>query len=271
MLNWTFETPDIGKIFYLVLLEALLSADNALILAIIVRHLPVDQQRKALMYGLLGAFVLRIGAIFAASVIVSLWWMQVLGAIYLIYLPIKHFVKQGHGPGFSKAAGASFWMTVVYADLADLMFAIDSVLVAVAVEPNPSKIWVIYTGAVLGIVLLRFAAGWCLKLLERYPVLDHVAFLLVGWAGLKMVFLSGHTFEAWYNKNNPNNPLGFHFPELHPAIFWTGLALICIIGTWYAVKHAPSEPEDEQPEALEHASETVNPSEESNSQNQSNT
>lgn len=231
----TFETADIGKIGALLVLEALLSADNALILAIIVRHLPKEQQKKALFYGLAGAFALRFAAILLAASILNFWWLQLIGAIYLIYLPAKHFAKHAAAKGPKSREGAGFWMTVIYADLADLAFAIDSVLVAVAVVNKQDKIWVIYAGAALGIILLRFAAGWCLRLLERYPVLDHVAYALVGWAGVKLLFVSGHTFGLWWERRNPGHSLGFEIPEMHPGVFWAGMALIVVIGTILAV------------------------------------
>src|SRR5687768_7163495 len=106
----TFEAADAGKVALIVLLEALLSADNALILAIIVRHLPKDQQKRALFYGLAGAFVLRFIAIFLAASILNYWWLQVIGALYLIYLPIKHFVKHASATDHKGAEGSGFWM-----------------------------------------------------------------------------------------------------------------------------------------------------------------
>jgi YkoY family integral membrane protein len=263
MLGQVFEFKDLSTVGVLLVLEALLSADNALILALIVRHLPRDQQRKALMYGLLGAFALRLLAIVLASSIISFWWLQFVGALYLLYLPIKHFIKQASQVELRGYSGAGFWMTVVYADLADLAFAIDSVLVAVAIEPHRNKIWVVYLGAVLGIILLRWAAGACLTLLERYPVFDHLAYVLVGWAGIKLLFLSGHTFERWYVDKFPGTQFPVLIPEMHPAIFWTGMALIAGIGSWLALRkpappptsgHAPTPDERAGDDATKPAS-----------------
>lgn len=239
----TFEASDAGKVALIVLLEALLSADNALILAIIVRHLPKDQQKRALFYGLAGAFVLRFIAIFLAASILNYWWLQVLGALYLIYLPVKHFVKHASTTGHKGAEGAGFWMTVIYADLIDLVFAIDSVLVAVAVVNAKDKLWVIYAGAFIGIVLLRFAAGFCLRLLERYPILDHIAYALVGWAGVKMLLVGGHTWTLWYDKANPKTPLDWAFPEMPAWMFWGGMALIVGVGLILAFRHPTRDPE----------------------------
>lgn len=238
MIPQTFETSDIGKVGLLIVLEALLSADNALILAIIVRHLPRQQQRKALFYGLAGAFVLRLLAIVLAASILNFWWLQLIGAAYLIYLPAKHFIKHSAGKHIQGKEGAGFWTTVMYAELADLAFAIDSVLVAVAIVNQTDKIWVIYAGSILGVILLRFAAGWCLRLLERYPVLDHVAYALVGWAGIKLLFVAGHTYVSWWEKRHPGRELGFTVPEMHPGVFWTGMLVIVVVGGLLAVSRA---------------------------------
>lgn len=252
MFNQVFETSDIGKVAFLVVLEALLSADNALILAIIVRHLPKPLQKKALFYGMGGAFVFRLAAILTASFIISLWWVQLVGALYLIFLMVKHFIQNAGDDGkkVKGLKGAGFWTTVLYAELADIAFAIDSVLVAVAIEPHKDKIWVVYTGAILGVVLLRFIANAFLKLLEKYPTLDHVAYLLVGWAGFKLAFLGGHTCIRWYNARNPNSPLGFNIPEMSPLVFWTGLALIAGIGGWVAFRKGPLDIPDDEPEEV---------------------
>src|SRR5690625_4050234 len=65
-------------------LEGLLAADNALVLAIMVKHLPTKERKKALFYGLAGAFVLRFGSLFIISFLVDVWQVQALGAIYLL-------------------------------------------------------------------------------------------------------------------------------------------------------------------------------------------
>jgi predicted tellurium resistance membrane protein TerC len=132
-------------------------------------------------------------------------------------------------------------MTVIYADFADLAFALDSVLVAVAIEPHKSKIWVVYAGAVIGIVLLRVAANFFINLLEKYPFLDHVAYTLVGWAGIKLVFLSGHTFEKWFIEKYQDLALPFDIPEMPPLVFWLGILLIVGIGGYLAVRNAKKE------------------------------
>ncbi len=249
ILGQRFHTGDIGTICVLVVLEALLSADNALVLAMMVRHLPDKLRSKALLYGLGGAFALRTGTILLAASIIQFWWLQAIGAIYLLYLPMKHFVSNAQGKEAKPANTKSFWATVVYLNVVDLAFALDSVVAAVAVVDtvhHPDKLWVVVAGAIVGIVLLRFAASFFIRLLESYPVLDHVAYVLVGWAGLKLFLISGHSFEEWYLGRNPGSSFSFIIPEMSPWIFWIGMAVIAVGGGFLAMRHPAVTPEHEQ-------------------------
>ena len=248
-LGQRFHPGDLGTIGVLVILEALLSADNALILAMMVRHLPNTQRKRALLYGLGGAFALRTAAIVLAAYIIQFWWLQAIGAIYLLYLPVKHFISTSQSKGASDKAGMSFWATVVYLNLVDLAFAFDSVLAAVAVVDtvhHPDKLWVVVAGAVVGIVLLRFAASLVIRVLESYPVLDHVAYVLVGWAGLKLFLISGHSFEVWYLIQKPQSSFSFLIPEMSAWVFWIGMGLIAIVGSLLAFSRPKSKPAHEQ-------------------------
>lgn len=250
----TLQLGDAWTVCFLILLEALLSADNALVLAIMVRHLPKDLQRKALLYGMGGAFALRIVAIVLAAYIIGFWWLQLIGALYLLYLPISHFIKAASNKPHATGKVMGFWVTVVYLNLLDTAFALDSVIVAVAVVDtvhHPDKLWVVIAGAMIGIVILRFAATFFIRLLERYPALDHVAYLLVGWAGVKLLFISGHSFALWYDGSHPNAPLGFGVPEMPGWLFWSGMGLIAVGGSLLAFRAGPRELTKEEEEEIE--------------------
>jgi YkoY family integral membrane protein len=232
MFGQTLETPDIPIVAFLVLLEGLLSADNALVLAIMVKHLPKQQQQKALLYGLGGAFVFRLIAIVLAATIIKFWWVQAAGALYLLYLPIKHFIEHNK-PEDMKSVKGGFWKTVVAVEFADIAFAIDSVLAAVAmvnIAKRPDKIWVVYFGAIIGVVLLRFVASFFIRLLDRFPMLDHVAYVIVGWVGVKLAFMSVHNYQI-----TTDGPVTVQ--EMPHSIFWGVLAVVAIAGTVYALRH----------------------------------
>ena len=244
MLDQTFQIGDLANVAALVLLEGLLSADNALVLAIMVRHLPKKLQQRALLYGLGGAFAFRFIAILLANMVLQFWWLQAAGAAYLLFLPTKHFAMHARKQE-AKPVEGGFWRTVIAVEITDIAFAIDSVLAGVAfVNNRQEKIWVVYVGAILGIVLLRFAASLFIRLLDRYPVLDHVAYVLVGWVGIKLSFLAGHSYERSHPGTTP-------IPEMPIPLFWTGLLLIAGIGAAIALRNPKKEEDCELNEQAE--------------------
>ena len=185
------QGSDLLTIALLVALEGLLSADNAMVLAVLVLGLPKRQQRKALRYGIVGAFVFRGAAILLAVYLIKLGWVKLLGATYLMYLVYRHFggtqtaeERRAAPPAQPWLGLTAFWATVVKVELTDIVFAIDSILVAVAMSP---KTWVILTGGVLGIVMMRMVIGQLLSLVERYPALVDGAFIIIAWVGFKLL------------------------------------------------------------------------------------
>ena len=249
MVAQEFGIGDLKAIVLLIFLEGLLSADNALVLAIMVRHLPHNLQKKALLYGLGGAFVFRFVAILLATLIIQLWWLQLVGALYLAWITAKHFASQRKSGDTSqiKAIGRSFWATVLAVELTDIAFAVDSVVAAVAVEPRPEKVWVVYSGAIAGVVLLRFAASAFIKLLDKYPILEHLAYGLIGWVSIKLGMMSGHNFTL----TEYGESLGWHVPEMPPVVFWSVMGVLIVGGTFMAVSRAKSDEADAEEAAVE--------------------
>jgi YkoY family integral membrane protein len=225
----TFAVGDIPTIVTLAVLEGLLSADNALVLAILVRALPKHQQQKGLLYGLAGAFVFRGIFILLASVVIRFWWIQLGGALYLMYLAVWHFVKKAKGVQRQRSAERKgfgflplFWSVIVVVELTDLAFAIDSVLAAVAlVGPPPHgeavhpKLWIIYAGGFMGLVAMRFVAGFFIRLLERFARLEASAYLIIAWISVKLGVESyGYFMQSVYDVHVSSA----HLP---PALFWS--------------------------------------------------
>ncbi len=170
----------------LVMLEVILSVDNALILGIMVQGLPVSLRRKALFYGIVGAYVFRGLALTFAAFFIKFWWAQALGGAYLLYVALKYFFKGRTETPHAHTTPSShqFWGTVAQVELMDLAFAVDSVLVAVALS---NQLWVIFTGVFLGIAALRLIASFFVSLLERYPRFKTVAYVIVALAGMKLI------------------------------------------------------------------------------------
>jgi YkoY family integral membrane protein len=229
----------------LIFLEGLLSADNALVLAIMSKHLPKEQQKKAINIGLLLAFIFRIGAIFIISYLFHVWQVQAIGAAYLIFISLKHLLKRDHGDKEKK--GKSYRMTVAQIALADIAFAIDSILAAVALVialpdtpmgdiggMDGAKFIVILLGAIAGLIVIRFAAGYFVKILTERPSLETAAMLIVGWVGVKLLM---HTLA------HPSVHIISHdFVEgvIWKSIFWS-IMLIIALGGWFLSKEKTEE------------------------------
>lgn len=185
------QLSDFVTIALLVLLEGLLSADNALVLAILVLGLPRSQQQKALRYGIIGAFVFRILAVLLAVYLIKMAWVKLVGGLYLLSLSYTHFFRAGSSEARREIKKATpwlglsaFWATVLKVELTDLVFAVDSILVAVAMSP---KTWVVITGGVLGIITMRLVIGRLLVVVRRYPAIVDGAFIIIAWIGIKLL------------------------------------------------------------------------------------
>ncbi len=178
----------IPVIISLIIIEGLLSVDNALAIAAMASHLPGKQKQLALKLGIIGAYVFRGIALLCASAIIANPWLKIIGAAYLIYLMCQHFAAKAAeqeaeaeaGGSAVHAAGRGLVATIVAIEIMDLSLSVDNVVAAVALS---DKLWVVCTGVFIGILALRFVAGFCIKLIERFPVLEPTSFVLIGYVG----------------------------------------------------------------------------------------
>ncbi|MFN3359884.1 MAG: TerC family protein [Pseudanabaenaceae cyanobacterium] len=171
----------------LVMLEAILSADNAVALASIVRSLPDPEQEKwALRYGLVGAFVLRVVLILTATWVINYWQFELAGAVYLLWLAGKFFIASAKEEDEEKfiPMASSFWEVILLVSLTDLAFSLDSVTAAVAVA---EETWLVLLGGVMGIVALRFLADLFIKWLDIFTNLEAAGYLIVALVGMRLL------------------------------------------------------------------------------------
>ncbi|WP_201713071.1 TerC family protein [Rossellomorea arthrocnemi] len=183
-----------GLIGSLVVIEGLLSADNALVLAILVKHLPEKQRKKALMYGLFGAYFFRFLFIGVGVYLVKFTFVKVIGAAYLAWIVIDFFRKKNSGDDEDEAKEFNkggwlvrtigmFWATVFTVEMVDITFSVDSILAAFAIS---DQVWVLLIGGMIGILMMRTVAGVFLKLIDKFPEFETTAFILIGLISAKM-------------------------------------------------------------------------------------
>ena len=209
-------------IFTLVVLESLLSVDNAAVLAVMVKDLPDKDQKKALTWGIWGAIILRGLCLFIASWLASQWYLKCIGGVYLCYLTIAHFSsvssieEPDDQPGWvasfvawCKTKVGALWGTIILVEIMDLIFSIDNVFAAVALT---NKFWIIIIGVVIGMITMRAVATWFTKLMAKYPSLETSAYIVVGLLGIKL-FVTG-IINAYPDAVWANNLLANHYTDL---------------------------------------------------------
>lgn len=198
-------------IFNLFLLEAVLSIDNASVLALMVKDLRKSDQAKALRYGLLGAFTFRGLSLFCVSFLIKILWLKLFGGLYLLYLVYGHFTARKHEieEGVDKQTNKLYlwirnrvgelWATVILVEMMDMAFSIDNIFAASAMT---DKVPLILMGVFAGMVTMRFIAQIFCSLLVRFPSLERSAFIVIGLLGVKLIFVSAVSFPPAFDAVN---------------------------------------------------------------------
>ncbi len=197
--TWKMLKDGLPVVLSLIVIEGLLSVDNALAIAAMARHLDEKKRALAMNIGYIGAYGFRIVALLVASWIIQHHWVMVLGALYLIWLMCAHFVSQ---KGVEEDEGdavnvhhRTFGATIMMISLMDLSLSVDNVVAAIALSPK--EMWPVYVGVTIGIIALRLIASVAVKMIEKYPVLEHTAFILVGYVGV--LLLVELKFEEYFH------------------------------------------------------------------------
>ena len=175
----------------IVSLELVLSADNAVALASITKNLNnFDLQKKALNIGIFIALILRILVILTAQFILDFWPVKLIGGIYLISLSISKFISISKTDSSENIENiynrdkSSIVKVILLLSVTDLAFSIDSITAAVAIS---DQFLLVITGAIIGVIALRFTSGLFIKWLEIYINLEKAGYIAVGIIGIKLI------------------------------------------------------------------------------------
>lgn len=206
-----------GVIFSLILLEGLLSADNALVLATMVNELEDEKKRRwAIFAGMWGAYIFRFLIIGIGVYLIHFWWIKVLGAAYLMWLSLSHLLLKNNGKSNNsvKKGPKSFWLTVLQVEMMDIAFSVDSVSAAFGLSED---VWVLFLGAIFGILMMRGVAEIFVTLLEKYEELNTTAYVLIAIISIKMLI----------------SVFGIHIPEY----LFFGIVIVVFAGTFIIHHH----------------------------------
>lgn len=221
----------------LIIIESLLSVDNAAVLATMVMDLPEKQRDKALKYGIWGAYIFRGLAMIFAAFLIRIWWLKPLGGLYLLYLVYDFFkgkqsensdddILDKNGNWLYKATVGflgNFWATVCLVELMDMAFSIDNVFAAVAFTPN---IILVCLGVFIGILAMRFIAQWFVTLMKKYHFLEYSAFIVIAILGLK---LTVSVYEHYYPNDWFSNLLSSHATDIFISVLTVAIFFVPII------------------------------------------
>ncbi|WP_337044935.1 DUF475 domain-containing protein [Emticicia sp. 17c] len=243
--------PSLAIIGNLIIIESLLSVDNAAVLATMVMDLPEKQRDKALKYGIIGAYVFRGLALLFASFLIKFWFLKPLGGLYLLYLVYSwwkgkqteseedDYVDKNENWLYKITVGTfgNFWATVALVELMDMAFSIDNVFAAVAFSKNIIIIWI---GVFIGILAMRFVAQGFVKLMEKYPFLETCAFIVIAILGLKLM-LSVYThyypcssFSVFMEgENGCLESQSLPIPEGHSMVWGDIITSVLTIGIFF--------------------------------------
>ena len=218
----------------LVVIESLLSVDNAAVLATMVGDLPPEQRKKALRYGIFGAYIFRGVCLIFASFLIKFWFLKPLGGLYLLYLVYDHYQGTAdHGSDeivkekswiYKRTLGllGKFWATVTLIELMDLAFSIDNVFAVVAFTEN---IILVVVGVFIGILAMRLVAQAFVLLMGRYPFLETAAFAVIALLGLKLLL---SLFEHY----QPQHPLSVFLGSETADVGLTVLTVAMFLVPW---------------------------------------
>ena len=229
-------------ILNLIVIESLLSVDNAAVLATMVLDLPKHQRHKALRYGIIGAYVLRGVCLLLAAWLVKIWWLKPLGGLYLLYLSFDYFkgkLSKSDSDGGDEEIDKNknwvyrstigllgpLWATIVLIEIMDLAFSIDNVFAAVAFTDH---VFLIYIGVFIGILAMRFVAQAFVKLMEKFTFLETIAFIVIGVLGIK---LTSSIYVHFYPEAGFSKVMSGEHADIFTSVFTVGIFILPVLSS----------------------------------------
>lgn len=174
---------SIAVLLKVILINIVLSGDNAVVIAMASRNVPKKQQKKAIFWGTFGAIILRIIFAIAIVYLLGIPFVTFVGGLLLVYIAIKLLL--GEGEDDHREGGSSLISAVKTIIIADAIMSLDNVLaIAGAVEGNIAGIMI---GVIVSVPLVVFGSQLILKLMERYPIISYAGAGLLAWTAGEMI------------------------------------------------------------------------------------
>lgn len=220
----SFASPEFWiALSQIVLINIVLSGDNAVVIALACRSLPPHQQKKAIVFGSVGAIVLRVVLTFFAVMLLDLPYLKLIGAAALLWIGVG-LLKSDDGDenleGHSNLAAAI--KTIV---VADLVMSLDNVIgVAAAAKGN---VVLLVVGLVISIPLIIFGSAILLRIMGRFPIIITLGAGLLGWVAGEMA-MSDPAISVWSAQQH----------TLHMLAPAAGALAVIALGKWLTSRNA---------------------------------
>jgi YjbE family integral membrane protein len=209
----------------IILINIVLSGDNAVVIALACRSLPHEQQKKAILFGSVGAIVLRVLLTFFAVYLLTLPYLKLLGAALLLWIGVG--LLKGEDDEEELEGHSGLMAAIKTIIIADLVMSLDNVIgVAAAAKGN---ILLLVLGLVISIPLIIFGSTLILKLMNRFPIIITLGAALLGWVAGEMA-LSDPSIKAYVENSH----------LLHTLAPAAGAVIVVVVGKWLASR-APAE------------------------------
>jgi YjbE family integral membrane protein len=214
----SFASPEFWiALAQIIMINIVLSGDNAVVIALASRSLPPAQQKKAIVFGSVGAIVMRLVLTFFAVMLLSQPYLKLVGAALLLWIGVG-LLKGGDDSGDLKAHSnlAAAIKTII---VADLVMSLDNVIgVAAAAKGN---VPLLVIGLIISIPLIIFGSAIILKLMTRFPVIITIGAALLGWVAGEMA-VSDPALTGWMAGHG----------TLHMLAPAAGALLVVLTGNW---------------------------------------
>ena len=209
-----FSTATLASLFSIILIDIVLGGDNAVVIALACRQLPPEQRTKGIIWGTIGAIVLRVILIAFALAMLNLPYLKLVGALLLLWIGVKLLQPEDEG-GHEVAASDKLWSAVKTVIVADLVMSIDNVMAIAGAAENAAKghqLPLVIFGLLFSIPIIVWGSQFILKLMERFPVIITLGGMLLGWIAGSMLITDPATATWW--------PAGWLGEKGDPVIFF---------------------------------------------------
>ncbi|WP_288922942.1 TerC family protein [uncultured Ottowia sp.] len=168
----------------IILIDILLGGDNAVVIALACRQLPENQRLKGVIWGTVGAILLRMALIAFAITLLQVPFLKIAGAALLIWIGVKLITPHDEDAHGNIQASDKLWSAVKTVIVADLVMSIDNVIAIAGAAQNAGEqhqMALVILGLVVSIPIIVWGSQIVLKLMDRFPVIILLGGMLLGW------------------------------------------------------------------------------------------